>query len=135
MQLLLDEKTLRKGWSSAFEYWFSHRDYTVKAYSDMPSFDKPDGISQTAFFMQQGYIPFFTLSNEEVIRKYIESTNKSKLIATFSSLSGPELVETFWKYFNAYKDISKEFPEFEKSYLLKKAVSWCEENGIEYKTA
>lgn len=126
MQLVLSEENLRFAWGSSAEYWFSRTDYRIHKLSDIPDEDCGDLINL-------GYVPFVTVSNEEVIRAYIKSLNNKKLSAVFDSVNGEECVETFWKYFNAYKDISLGFNDFEKKYLTEKVIEWCNENAVQYK--
>lgn len=126
MQLVLSEENLHYAWGSATEYWFSRTDYTVHKYSDLPGEDYTELINH-------GFIPFLTISNEEVIRAYIKSLNNPKVAAKFENLSSYDCVEVFWKYFNAYKDISEGFDAFENKYVMEKVIGWCEENGVDYK--
>lgn len=126
MQLVLTEENLRYAWGSTTEYWFSRTDYSIHKYVDLP-------IDDTAQLVELGYIPFLTISNEEVIRAYIKSLGNEKVEAVFDKLNSYDCVETFWKYFNAYKDISTGFDSFEKKYVTDKVVSWCEENSVNYK--
>ncbi len=126
MQLHLSEKNLRYAWGSNTEYWFSRTDYSIYKYSDLQCDDY-------ASLVELGFIPFITISNEEVIRAYIKSLNNPKVKAKFDSLSSYDCVEVFWKYFNAYKDISQGFDKFENEYVMNKVISWCEENAIDYK--
>lgn len=126
IQLVLSEENLRYAWGLATEYWFSRTDYSIHKFSDLPTND-------TAELFEMGYIPFLTISNEEVIRAYIKSLNNKKVEAVFEHLSTYDCVETFWKYFNAYKDISNGFDSFESKYVMNKVISWCEENAVEYK--
>ena len=125
MKLILTEENLRFAWSSTSEYWFSRTNYSIVKYNDLPTDDHTRLI-------ELGYIPFVTISNEEVIRAYIKSLNNPKLSSKFDAISSVDFVETFWKYFNAYKDVSDGFAEFEKKYVLDKVVSWCEENAVSY---
>lgn len=126
MQLVLSEENLRYAWGSATEYWFSRTDYTIHSYSDLPT-DDYTGL------VERGFIPFITISNEEVIRAYIKSLNNPKVSAKFDDLSSYDCVEVFWKYFNAYDDISKGFDDFESKYVMQKVVDWCKENEIDYR--
>ncbi len=125
MQLILTEENLRFAWGSTTEYWFSRTNYSIVKYKDLPTDDQSKLI-------EIGYIPFVTISNEEVIRAYIKSLNNPKVSSKFDGLSSCDCVEVFWKYFNAYKDISGGFDEFEKSYVIGKVVDWCEENAVSY---
>lgn len=128
MQLILTPENLRYAWGSTTEYWFSRTDYSIYKSSDLPCDD------QTKLF-ELGFIPFLTISNEEVIRAYIGSLNNPKVSAKFEGLSTYDCVEVFWKYFNAYKDISAGFDSFENEFVMKKVTDWCDENGVQYKIA
>lgn len=126
MQLVLSEENLRFAWGSATEYWFSRTNYSIVNYKQLP-------VGDYSKLIELGYIPFITISNEEVIRAYIKSLNNPKLSSKFESLSSDECVETFWKYFNAYKDISEGFAGFENEYVTQKVIGWCDENAVNYK--
>lgn len=125
MKLLLDEKTLRCVWSSTGEYWFSRTDYCVHASADLGE--------GSACLVENGFIPFLTITNEEIIRAYIKFLNNKKVSSVLDRLSAQDAVETFWKYYNAYHEISAGFDDFEREYVLKKAVAWCEENDVDYR--
>lgn len=126
MQLILSKENLRYAWGSATEYWFSRTDYSIHKHSELPCEDY-------ATLMEMGFIPFLTISNEEVIRAYIKSLNNSKVQSKFDGLSSYDCVETFWKYFNAYENISSGFDSFEDEYVMKRVTDWCEDNGVNYK--
>lgn len=126
MQLLLDEKLLRNVWGSTGEFWFSRIDYTVHSSTELNEDDSVD-------LVENGFIPFLTIGNEEIIRAYIKFIDNKKVSAVFEKLPAGEVVDTFWKYFNAYKDISDGFGDFEKKYVLEKLISWCVENNVEYR--
>lgn len=126
MQLVLSEENLRFAWGSATEYWFSRTNYSIVSYKELPVDDDLTRI-------ELGYIPFITISNEEVIRAYIKSLDNPKVSSKFDKLSSYDCVEIFWKYFNAYKDISEGFDDFEKKYVMKKVIDWCDENAVNYK--
>lgn len=126
MQLMLSEENLRYAWGSTTEYWFSRTDYSIHSFKELP-------VDDYAKLVETGFIPFITITNEEVIRAYIGSLNNPKVQAKFDGLSSYDCVEIFWKYFNAYSDISSGFDEFESKYVMKRVTEWCEENGIEYK--
>jgi hypothetical protein len=126
MQLVLTEENLRFAWGSTTEYWFSRTDYSIHKYTDLP-------VEDYTKLVELGFIPFLTISNEEVIRAYIKSINNPKVAARFDKLSSYDCVEKFWKYFNAYKDISAGFDDFENKYVTQKVIDWCEENAVNYK--
>lgn len=126
MQLILSQENLRYAWGSTTEYWFCRANYSICKFNELPCDDYAKNV-------ELGYIPFLTISNEEVIRAYIKHINNPKVSAKFDGLSSYDCVEVFWKYFNAYKDISSGFDAFEEEYVLQKVVDWCEENGVNYK--
>lgn len=126
MQLVLTPENLRYAWGSTTEYWFSRTDYSIHKNSDLPCEDYSK-------LVELGFVPFITISNEEVIRAYINSLNNPKVSSKFDGLSSYDCVEVFWKYFNAYKDISDGFDSFENEYVMKRVTDWCDENGVEYK--
>ena len=125
MQLVLTPENLRYAWGSTTEYWFSRTDYSIHKNSDLPCEDYTK-------LVELGFVPFITISNEEVIRAYIKSLNNPKVSSKFDGLSSYDCVEVFWKYFNAYKDISDGFDSFENEYVMKKVTDWCDENGVNY---
>lgn len=128
MKLLLDEMTLRFVWGSSGEYWYSIIDSQVHSNAELECADTED-------LMANGFIPFLTISNEEVIRAYIKFLDNKKVSAVLEKLSGNEYIDTFWKYFNAYSSISEGFDEFENKFVIDKVKDWCEANSIEYTVA
>lgn len=132
MQLVLNEENLRKSWGSTPEYWFSHKDYQVRNVAQMNGFDTQSDENRTAYFLEHGFIPYFNITSEEVMRAFIESTSNKKLIDAFSNVKSEDFVETFWKYFNAYKELSEGYDAFEAKFVRKKAADWCYENKINY---
>lgn len=132
MQLVLNEENLRKGWGSASEYWFSRKDYRICNVSDL-NYDEHSGdVSQTEFFLSQGLIPYFNVTNREVMHAFISSTGNKKIIDVFDKVDEENFVETFWKYFNAYKEFSDKYDAFETEYVRKKAADWCYENSVNF---
>ena len=91
--------------------------------------------ADTEDLMANGFIPFLTISNEDVIRAYIKFLDNKKVSAVLEKLSGNEYIDTFWKYFNAYSSISEGFDEFENKFVIDKVKDWCEANSIEYTVA
>ena len=128
MKLLLDEMTLRFVWGSSGEYWYSRIDSQIHSSAELECADTED-------LMANGFIPFLTISNEEVIRAYIKFLDYKKVSAVLDKLSGNEYIDTFWKYFNAYSSISEGFDEFENKFVIDKVKDWCEANSIEYTVA
>ena len=128
MKLLLDEMTLRFVWGSSGEYWYSRIDSQIHSSAELECADTED-------LMANGFIPFLTISNEEVIRAYIKFLDNKKVSAVLEKLSGNEYIDTFWKYFNAYSSISEGFDEFENKFVIDKVKDWSEANSIEYTVA
>ena len=130
--LELDESALRKGWGGAGEYWFSLKDYTVKSDAELSELDHPEDMSQSEYLVTLGYIPYFSISSEEVIRAFVPTIERKKLREAMESYVGNDYVENFWKYFHIYPEISEPYIEFEHRYVDEKAIRWCEENNIKY---
>lgn len=130
--LELDEISLRKGWGGEGEYWFSLQDYSINSDAKMSELDHPEDMSQSEYYVSLGYIPYFHLSSEEVIRAYVPTIERKKLRDKLVGYQGSEYVENFWKYFHIYPEISDPYIKFEQKYVIDKAVRWCEENGINY---
>lgn len=125
MKLLLNEKTLRFVWGGSGEYWYSRVDSQIHSSAELECEDTED-------LMTNGFIPFLTISNEEVIRAYIKFLDNKKVSAVLDKLSGNEYIDTFWKYFNAYSSISEGFDEFEQKFVIEKVEQWCSQNAVEY---
>ena len=83
MKLLLDEMTLRFVWGSSGEYWYSRIDSQIHSSAELECADTED-------LMANGFIPFLTISNEEVIRAYIKFLDNKKVSAVLEKLSGNE---------------------------------------------
>ena len=128
MKLLLDEMTLRFVGEDTEECWYSRIDSQIHSSAELECADTED-------LMVNGFIPFLTISNEEVIRAYIKFLDNKKVSAVLEKLSGNEYIDTFWKYFNAYSSISEGFDEFENKFVIDKVKDWCEANSIEYTVA
>ena len=130
--LELDEGNLRKGWGGAGEYWFSLRTFNVKSDAELLSLDCPENMSHSEYLVSLGYIPYFSVTNEEVIRAFAPTIEREKLRKKISDYSGGDYVENFWKYFHIYPEISDPYIKFEAAYVKKKAAEWCGENNIDY---
>lgn len=125
MKLIIDEKILQSIWGSSTEFWFSRVDYRIYHDVELPSYDS------TKLF-EAGFIPFANVSNEEVIRAYVESLPNKKIVSAFENLEGEAYVDTFWKYHKAYKEVADGYEAFEAAYVKKELKDWCEENAVEY---
>lgn len=131
-QFVLNEENLRKGWSGASEYWYSRKDRCVRSMADLADLDQPEDTGTSAYLLSLGYIPYFYVTDVEVMRAFVQSIGNEKIKAVFDQTEDDALVETFWKYFNAYKEFSEKFDEFQTEYVRKKAADWCYENGVDY---
>ncbi|MGN0458270.1 MAG: hypothetical protein ACI4IL_04765 [Eubacterium sp.] len=129
---LLDKKALKKGWGSTEQYWFSLNSYRIVDYKDLSALDIPQGESQSTYFLSLGYIPYFFVSNEEVIKSFIDSVEEKKLKEALSKIDENDYVNSFWKYVNVYPSLAEKYSDFEDSYILSKAIAWCDENSIKY---
>ncbi len=130
--LELDESSLRKGWGGANEYWFSLRDYKIKSIARLSELEHSDDVSQSEYLISLGYIPYFSVTGEEVIRAFLPTLQSQKLRDKLEKYSGSDFVENFWKYFHIYPEISESYVLFEHEYVKQKAIEWCEENAINY---
>ena len=133
MELLINSDLLNKCGSGSSEYWFSYRDYTVKNIRDLDTGEKPEDMGQTTYFVSIGLIPFITISNEEIIRGFINEKGSEKLKSILDKIQGEEFIDTFWKYFNAYTELKDGIDEFSTEYTQNKIASWCNENNINYR--
>lgn len=129
----IDNEALRKGWSNKFTYWFNPSTYMLQSVEMLGEFENgAEAGTAAAHLIAKGYIPYFTISEEEVVRHFIAQLGNKKLAAIFANTPQGELRETFWKYFNAYKEISEQYESFEDVYLRDKAKEWCEDNSVHY---
>ena len=133
MELLINSDLLSKCGGGSSEYWFSYKDYTVKNIQDLDTGAKPDDMGQTTYFVSIGLIPFVTISHEEIIRAFINERGSDKLQSILDKIDGEELIETFWKYVNAYSELQEGINEFTSQYTHNKVAKWCKENSINYR--
>ena len=130
---VIDEETLQKGWGAEGQYWFSLNDYSVKEHSAFAHYDRPHEMTEEAFMLSLGYIPYFRVSHIELAKAYINAVGSHKLKAKLDAVSDDkEYIEAFWKYYNAYPHLSEGYEEFQNNYLLKKAIDWCDDNRIPF---
>ena len=133
MELLINSDLLSKCGGGSSEYWFSYKDYTVKNIQDLDTGAKPNDMGQTTYFVSIGLIPFVTIGHEEIIRAFINERGSDKLQSILDKMDGEELIETFWKYVNAYSELQEGVNEFVSQYTHKKVAEWCNENSINYR--
>lgn len=131
-ELVLTHDVLLKGWGGIGQYWFSLSDYTIKDISQLAELGKPEELSQSEYMLKLGFIPYFIVNNEEVIRAYVEVLDNVKLKNAMKKMNDENYVESFWKYFNEYPELEENWRYFEDNYILSKAIEWCEKNGIVY---
>ncbi len=129
---ILDKDALTKGWGSTEQYWFSLNSYRIVDYKDLSALEIPQGISQSSYFVSLGYIPYFYVSNQEVIRVFIETVEDKKLREALSKIADDNYIDSFWKYVNIYPELGDAYSKFEDKYILEKAIEWCNEHGIKY---
>ena len=62
----ITKEALRKGWSNKFEYWFCQSDYMLRSVDTLGDFENETDLSTSTYLVSKGYIPYFTISEEEV---------------------------------------------------------------------
>ncbi|MCR5207121.1 MAG: hypothetical protein K6C14_01430 [Eubacterium sp.] len=130
---LLDKENLQKGWGAEGQYWFSYRSFVVRDITHFADIDRPENMSESEFLLSLGYIPYFRVSRIELAKAYINAVGSRKLKEKLAAVPDEDYIETFWKYFNAYKHLSEGFEEFQNNYLIKKGIDWCEDNAINFR--
>lgn len=128
----INDDVLKKVWDSSGEQLYSvsgGKLFNAREFSDN---DRPDNISQTQYFLQMGYIPFVSITNDEALRAYAKTLKSEKIKAALDSVDEDKYNDVFWKYFNLYPELLEDFNKFEDGYVLSKVEAWCKENGIEY---
>ncbi len=130
---VLDEYTLQKGWGSEEQYWFSVNTYHIRNHYEFADVERPEDMSETEFMLSMGYIPYFRVSRIELAKAYINAVGSEKLKSKLNAVeSDSDYIEAFWKYYNAYPHLAEGYEEFQNNYLIKKAVDWCDDNGIKF---
>ena len=129
----LDEEALQKGWGAEGQYWFSVKDYKLKEQHEFADYERGDDVGEHQFLLSLGYIPYFRVKRIQLAKAYINAIASHKLKSKLDAIEDEgEYIEAFWKYFNAYPHLSEGYEEFQNNYLIKKAIDWCEENGINF---
>lgn len=128
----LNSDSLHKAWGGADQFWFSLNDYSIRDASYLSELECPQTDSQSAYFTSLGLIPYLHITNEEVMRSFVNGISNKKLRDALSKIDESNYVESFWKYYNIYPQLSEGYSEYEEKYVLDKAVAWCEENSINY---
>ena len=114
-QFVLNEDNLRKGWSGASEFWFSRQDMQVHSMAELADLDHPEDTGTSAYLLSLGYIPYFYVTDGEVMRAFVHSIGNAKIKAVFDQTPDDAVVDAF-----------------QTEYVRKKAADWCYENGIDY---
>ena len=128
----LDADALQKGWGAEGQYWFSFRSFIVRDITHTADIARPENLSESEFLLSLGYIPYFRVSRIELAKAYIAAVGTKKLKEKLATVPDEDYIETFWKYFNAYKHLSDGFEDFQNHFLLKTAIDWCQENNIPF---
>ncbi len=123
---------LKKVWNSSDELLYSVKDGKVYNACDFADVEGPAGFSQSQYFLNLGYIPFASVSNNEVLRAYAQTINNSKIKESIEQTDDDLYTDVFWKYFNLYPDMLEEYKNFEEKYVLNKVEKWCIDNGLKY---
>ena len=130
---VLDADALQKGWGADEQYWFSLKDYKIRNHYEFADDERPDDADEAQYMRSIGFIPYFRVSRYEMAKAYIAAVGSHKLNAKLNALENEsDYIEAFWKYFNAYPHLSEGYEEFQTNFLLKTAIDWCNDNGINF---
>ena len=131
-QFAVDEDALQKGWGAEGQYWFSLNDYRIKEHSGFAHYDRPHEMTEEAFMLTLGYIPYFRVRRLALAKAYVEEMSNKKLKDALSKIDDDNYIEAFWKYFNAYPNDFSGYEAFQNTYLVSKLAAWCRDNGIAF---
>lgn len=131
MKLVINSELKNKCGHGSSEYWFSTKNCTVESLSDIAASVKDDEEKEE-YYRSLGYIPFLSISNEEIMRSFVNAKCSSKLSNELHQLKGEEFIETFWKYHSAYPEFKEGFEEFQNEYTTVRICRWCNDNDIDY---
>lgn len=92
----------------------------VHSMAELADLDHPEDTGTSAYLLSLGYIPYFYVTDGEVMRAFVHSIGNAKIKAVFDQTPDDAVVETFWKYFNAYKEFSEKFDAFQTEYVRKR---------------
>ena len=131
MKLIINSELKNKCGHGASEYWFSFETYTVESLSDIAA--KVDGdMEKEEHYRSLGFIPFVSISNEEIMRSFVNAKCSAKLTNELHQIKGEEFIEAFWKYYNAYPKFKEGFEEYQNEYVTVRIARWCNDNDIDY---
>lgn len=128
----INEDALRKAWSVEGKYWFSLADNTIEHIANLTQLDMPDMELGYENLKSEGYVPFVSVSNLEVMRAFTQTLSNKKLKEALEKINDDEFVEAFWKYHDIYPELRNAYNDFEDNYVIEKTKKWCEENAIKY---
>ena len=131
MKLVINSELKNKCGHGSSEYWFSNKDYSVKSISNIAATFNDDK-EKDEYFRSIGYIPFLTISNEEIMRSFVNAKCSIKLNNELHKLKGEEFIEAFWKCYNAYPEFKEGFEEYQNEYVTVRIARWCNDNDIDY---
>ena len=131
MKLIINSDLKNKCGHGASEYWFSFKTYTVESISDM-AIGVDDDNEKKEYYESLGYIPFLSISNEEIMRSFVNAKCSPKITNELHQLKGEEFIEAFWKYYNAYPEFKDGFEQFQSEYATVRIARWCDEYNIDY---
>lgn len=131
MKLIINSELKNKCGHGTSEYWFSFKTYTVESISDIAA-SVNDDKEKEEYYRSIGFIPFLTISNEEIMRSFVNAKCSPKLSNELHKLKGEEFIEAFWKYHSAYPEFKQGFEEFQNEYVTVRIARWCNDNDIDY---
>lgn len=131
MKLVINSELKNKCGHGASEYWFSFKTYTVESISDIA--ESVDGDPEKEeHYRSLGFIPFLSISNEEIMRSFVNAKCSAKLTNELHRIKGEEFIEAFWKYYNAYPEFKEGFEQYQNEYVTVRIARWCNDNDIDY---
>lgn len=131
MKLIINSELKNKCGHGLSEYWFSFKTYTVESISNIAK-DVMDNEEKKENYESTDMIPFLSISNEEIMRSFVNAKCSAKITNELHQLKGEAFIEAFWKYYNAYPEFKEGFENFIMEYATVRICRWCDENGIDY---
>ena len=131
MKLKINSELKHKCGYGSSEYWFSFKTFTVESLSDL-SADVSGDEEKEEYYRSLGLIPFLSISNEEIMRSFVNAKCSAKITNELHQIKGEEFIEAFWKYYNAFSEFKEGFESFLMEYATVRICRWCDNNGIDY---
>ena len=119
-QFVLNEDNLRKGWSGASEFWFSRPDMQVHSMAELADLDHPEDTGTSAYLLSLGYIPYFYVTDGEVMRAFVQSIGNAKIKAVFDQTPDDAVVETFGNILMPIRNFPRSLTHFRPSMCAKR---------------